>query len=101
MCRVFQGKGDVWRFLQDLSDKVDGRTFSDEQYQDVMLLRGLVHEVTGVKINAFFKYALGPSESLMTERMSTGRGKLRYWQHHYGACVQTAHWCIDFAVVKF
>jgi hypothetical protein len=57
MClyRFFEGKGDVWRLLQSISDKVDGRIYPDEQYHDAMLLRGLVHEVTGVKINTFFR----------------------------------------------
>lgn len=50
--RWFEGKGDVWRLLQDLSPAIDGRTWPQEQEPQVRLLFDLIKEVLGVRLYA-------------------------------------------------
>ena len=45
-CRWFDGKGDVWRLLQDVSDAIDGRSWPEDHAVEVctslcMLMRVL------------------------------------------------------------
>ncbi|DBB15736.1 TPA: hypothetical protein ACH3X3_003943 [Trebouxia sp. C0006] len=55
----WEGKGDVWRLLQDMAVTVDGRTWPAEEEAHVRMLIGLIRKVTGVTISAFFKDKTG------------------------------------------
>lgn len=50
----FEGKGDVWRLLQDISDAIDGRTWPLEDKEEVQVVLGLIREVTGIKVCAHY-----------------------------------------------
>ncbi|KAL0018651.1 hypothetical protein WJX77_001846 [Trebouxia sp. C0004] len=55
----WEGKGDVWRLLQDMAVTIDGRTWPAEEEAHVRMLIGLIRKVTGVTISAFFKGQMG------------------------------------------
>lgn len=55
----WEGKGDVWRLLQDMAVTIDGRTWPAEEEAHVRMLIGLIRKVTGVTISAFFKDQTG------------------------------------------
>lgn len=67
----WENKGDVWRLLQDLAVQLDGRTWAADDEPEVRYLIGLIREVTGVTIAAFFR-----SESVGTVRYSGKRAEM-------------------------
>ncbi|KAK9817000.1 hypothetical protein WJX72_008078 [[Myrmecia] bisecta] len=50
-------RGDVWRLLNSLSNAIDGRTWPEEDADKVKMITGLVKEVTGVKLHAWYRAA--------------------------------------------
>eukprot|EP00891_Asterochloris_glomerata_P007374 jgi/Astpho2/7374/Aster-01965 len=54
MYRWALGKGDTWRLLHSMINALDGRTWHEAQASQVKVVRELIHEVTGIRINTFF-----------------------------------------------